>query len=111
MKKKKNKNKNKNFQMRFFTFCYQILSILTIGANIGSCPRTTLPLPHGFFHFAPLSRVATSHWARAIVFLSLVVISIIAAEHHRCNEPPREQNISETARIEMHLSKLVKTIL
>ena len=54
--------------MRFFTFCYQILSILTIGANIGSCPRTTLPLPHGFFHFAPLSREATSHWARAIVF-------------------------------------------
>ena len=97
--------------MRFFTFCYQVLSILTIGANIVSCPRTTLPLPHGFFHFAPLSRVATSHWARVIVFLSLVVISIMAAEHHLCNELPREQNISETARIEMHLSQLVKTIL
>ena len=67
----KQTNKNKNFQMRFFTFCYQILSISTIGANIGSCPRTTLPLPHGFFHLAPLSRVATSHWARAIVFYHL----------------------------------------
>ena len=69
--KKKTHQTNKNFQMRFFTFCYQILSILTIGADIGSCPRTTLPLPHAFFHFAPLSSVATSHWARAIVFLSL----------------------------------------
>ena len=42
--------------MRFFIFCHQILSILTIDANIGSCPRTTLPLPHGLFHFAPLLR-------------------------------------------------------
>ena len=33
--------------------CHQILSILTIAANISSCPRTTLPpLPHGFFYFA-----------------------------------------------------------
>ena len=32
------------FQMWFFTFCHQILSILSIGANIGSCSRTTLQL-------------------------------------------------------------------
>ena len=37
--------KKKYFQMRLFTFCHQILSILTIGANIGSCP-SMLP-----FHF------------------------------------------------------------
>ena len=61
----------KYFQMRFFTFCYLILSTLTIGANIGSCPRKTLPLPHGFFQLAPLSHVATLRWARAIVFYHL----------------------------------------
>ena len=46
----------KLFQKRFFTFCHQILLILTLGANISSRPRTILPLPYGFFHFAPLSR-------------------------------------------------------
>ena len=63
----------KYFQMQFFTLCHQILPILTIGANIGSCPRTTLPLPHGLFHFAPLSRLATPRWALAIVFLFLII--------------------------------------
>ena len=68
--------------MQFFTLCHQILSILTIHANIGSCPRTTLPLPHGLFHFAPFSRLATSRWVLAIFFffffLSFVVILIMA---------------------------------
>ena len=54
--------------MQFFTLCHQILPILTIGANIGSCPRTTLLLPHALFHFALLSRLATSRWALAIFF-------------------------------------------
>ena len=53
--------------MQFFTFCHQILSIRTISANIGSCPRTTLPLPHGL----PLG---SRH-----CFLSFVVILIMAA--------------------------------
>ena len=52
----------------FYIFPLNIVS-LTIGANIGSCPRTTPPSPTAFFHFAPLSRVVTSHWARAIAFL------------------------------------------
>ena len=55
-------NSGKNtFKCEFLHFaCHQILSILTIAANIGSCPRTTLPLPHGFFYFAVLLRVAIS---------------------------------------------------
>ena len=53
--------------MQFFTFCHQILSIRTISANIGSCPRTTLPLPHGL----PLGS--------RDCFLSFVVILIMAA--------------------------------
>ena len=53
--------------MQFFTFCRQILSIRTISANIGSCPRTTLPLPHGL----PLGS--------RDCFLSFVVILIMAA--------------------------------
>ena len=52
-------SEKKYFQMRFFLhFAIKLtLSILTIGANIGSCPRTTPPLPHGFFisrHFRAL---------------------------------------------------------
>ena len=47
----------KKLSNEIFTFCHQILSILAIGANIGSFPRTTLPFPHGFSHFAPLSRL------------------------------------------------------
>ena len=98
--KNKKTNKNKNFQMRFFTFCYQILSILTIGANIGSCPRTTLPLPHPFYHFAPLSRVATSHWARAILFYHLWSFrswlpSIIDATNRRGNKISAKQQGSK----------------
>ena len=34
---------------------------MTVGTNTGSCPRTNVPLLHGFFHFALLSRAATSH--------------------------------------------------
>ena len=34
--------------MRFFTFCHQILSILTIGANIGSCRDQFSPSPRAF---------------------------------------------------------------
>ena len=92
--KKKKTNKNKKQKKK------------TIGANIGSCPRTTLPLPHGFFHLASLSRSATSHWARAIVFFI-----ICGHFDHGCRASLREQIINETARIEMHLSQLVKTIL
>ena len=64
--------------MRLFTFCHQILSILTIGANIGSCPRTTLPSPTAFSisrHF----RALRPHAGLARLFLSFVVISIMAA--------------------------------
>ena len=60
------------FQMQFFTFCHQVLSILTIDANIGSCPRTTLPLPHGFFriscHFRALRPHASTLEGDLIVF-------------------------------------------
>ena len=60
--------------MQFFTFCHQVLSILTIDANIGSCPRTTLPLPlpHRFFriscHFRALRPHASTLEGDLIVF-------------------------------------------
>ena len=84
--------------MRLFTFCHQILSILTIGANIGSCPRTTPPSPTAFFHFAPLSRVATSFWARAIVFI------ICGHFDHGCLESPARSHC-----VYMYLQRRGKT--
>lgn len=45
----------------FYIFPLNIVS-LTKGSH------RLLSLPHSFFHFAPLSRVVTSHWARAIAF-------------------------------------------
>ena len=59
----------KYFQMRvFFTFSIKYCQF------DNRCQHRLLsqnnsPLPHSFFHFAPLSRVVTSHWARAIAFL------------------------------------------
>ena len=65
--------------MRLFTFCHQILSILTIDANIGSCPRTTLPSPPRLFSISRHFRALRPHAGLARLFLSFVVISIMAA--------------------------------
>ena len=51
--------------------CHQILSILTIAANIGSCPRTTLPSPTAFSisqYFCALRSPASTVQDDLIVF-------------------------------------------
>ena len=65
-------SEKKYFQMRFFTFCHQI-NIVSIDnrCQYRLLSENNSPPPPRLFHFAPLSRVATSRWARAIVFYHL----------------------------------------
>ena len=62
----------------FYIFPLNIVS-LTIGANIGSCPRTTPPSPTAF----SISRHFRALWPHTglvrLLFLSFVVISIMTA--------------------------------
>ena len=65
--------------MRLSTFCHQIFSILTIGDNIGSCPRTTLAPPPRLFPFRATFARCDLKLGSCDCFLSFVVISIMAA--------------------------------
>ena len=105
--------------MRFFTFCHEILSILTIDANIGSCRDQFSPSPRVFSisrHFRTLRPHA------GLVRLFFIICGhfdrgcLESSARSHCEYLQRRgkteaEQISETARFEMHLSHLVKIIL
>ena len=69
-KKTKQTNKQKLSNAIFYILLSNIVNIDN-RCRYRLLSENNSPPPHAFFHFAPLSSVATSHWARAIVFLSL----------------------------------------